>query len=264
MGHCFLATVCVIAALSNEGWADNNIGIEILRALDVPVMGCSPEVKDLYMDHISVRCGPSTHTPKSIKRILRRAARPGGQFHGKMDGHEESWHTTGPLERTLFDTFKSVPIAIVLDEEANAIRIHWPERYPECHSGLVVPWLRSTNVNPPIQTGFGSDSGSGPINPRDDGGAVIGSYVIDTEGRVIDVCIVAVRPAGDEASRIAVETFATSRFKPATRDGQPVSVAEHFALSRSPRGVRVLMGALVREYFGKQRLVESEPTESVD
>lgn len=251
-----ISLACGILALigAANSVSDQSFGAKLLRSLDIPVVGCPPEAETLYGDHVNVACGTTDHNRKSFKKTWRKATRLGGALNGTVGREDEPWFDTAPSELTLFDTVLSTLVAIVVSEVTGTVRVHWVDHYPGCHAGIPLEFYEASRLRPAQELYDLQEYQPSRSDPRDDGSAAIGSYVVDANGLVADICIVAITPATEHARQDTVAFLSGSKFRPATYNGNPVVVAIKFGVSSRPRGDRMSVAAMLRDYFDAQRL----------
>ncbi len=222
----------------------------IFEALGAPVVDCPASP---FEDHIAVRCATTTDSFKSIKKLWRRAAR--GPLESFIQWDDAPWRKAGDTERRLYVFNHGTPVEIALEETEGRLTVSWPQSYPQCHAGYDLTWFARTDD----VLSSGPTHRVYPDYPKDArqrgvGGVVMGSFLLDAKGRVVDVCVRAVNPPNvgfEEASR---ESLMQSRFEPATRDGRPIALAVHFSQTFEVRPGVSYASMLLKNYFDAFRL----------
>ena len=77
----------------------------------------------------------------------------------------------------------------------------------------------------------------------------MGSFVLDENGRVVDVCVVGVYPPNIGFEKASVEAQTSTTYEPATRGGAPLAIAATFSHTFSINFEGSYVSALLKNYF---------------
>lgn len=227
-------------------------GAEILAALGTEPVDCDDARSSRYDEHIVAHCGTTNLTTKSFKKTWRKAVRS-GPLAERMRPDGAPWRSTGATEKTMYTVLVSVPVAVSVDLAEGIVAVFSPRTFPGCHQGgQGFVWAAEANVVPQVvQRDFPDFPEEARRRPT--GGAVLGSFVVDTTGYVVDVCIVAVEPAHVGFGPAAAEAQRRTSYRPATLDGQPVAVGAMFLTAFEVGMAGAPVSALVHVYFKRAR-----------
>lgn len=248
---CLIPLLVATAALAADTRTFEAPGSRIFAALTIESIECEPAVADRYDDHFALLCGRTDEPFKSLKKSWRKAVRR-GSLKSSIRWGGAPWKKSSETERTMYVFSLGTPVALSIDFATGAVVVRWPTSFPGCHEGQEFVWLaRTDDVVMPASRQRAHPGFPEAARLKGFGGAVMGSYVVDETGEVIDICVTGVDPGGMGFEEEAVGALRRSKFEPATREGRPLAVAATFlnSFDLSTDGNRV--SALARKFFEK-------------
>ena len=81
----------------------------------------------------------------------------------------------------------------------------------------------------------------------------MGSFLLDVDGRVVDVCVTGVYPPNVGFEEASLESYARSTFEPATQDGRPIAIAVNFTQTFTVQVEGNYVSVLLKNYFDSVR-----------
>lgn len=136
------------------------------------------------------------------------------------------WRDATGDRKTLYAQAAGLPLALTFDPATGTTLARWPESYPGCHDGFEFAWYAtSEDIHAPEARKRELAVFLEAARVQRTGGTVIGSFLADASGRVMDVCVVAAHPPGLGFEQATVDAYLRSTFGPATRNGEPLAVA---------------------------------------
>ena len=228
IGYVVALSILVSPVRAEESKPFVRPGEGILAGLGIESVECDAAEKARYVDHIAVSCGTTDQSFKSIKKIWRKAVRRGPLADTvRWDG--APWRDTTETEKTMY-VLGGVPVAVSIDFASGVVGVRWPESYPGCHTGFEFAWFTAaTDILSPVATRRENPDYPEQARAQRTGGTVIGSFLVDGTGRVLDVCVVAAHPRGLGFEQAMVEAYMRASYEPATRGGEPIAVAAPIA-----------------------------------
>jgi len=221
----------------------------IFEALGAEAVACPDSRTREFEDHVVVDCATTGESFKTIRKLWRKAVRR-GSLAKLVRWDEAPWRKGSGTARVMYALHGGTPLEIQFDEISGAITVNWPDSYPGCHAGYDVTWwTKTTDVLPPTAREQVHPDFPEQARVQRTAGAVMGSFVLDRSGRIVDVCVVGVYPANVGFEEASVEAQMGTRYEPATRDGEPVGVAATFSHTYwlPPEGAHV--SPLLKNYF---------------
>jgi len=225
----------------------------LFEVLGADPTACSATQSGQFEDHVAVRCATLAESFKSLKKIWRKAIRGGG-LSRSVQWDEGPWKKVGGTGRQAHAFHDETPVEITFDESTGALTVSWPESYPGCHAGFEAIWFaRSDDILSPE-----SKERVGPAFPEEAriqraSGSVIGSFVLDEEGRVADICVLGTNPPNVGFEQASVQALSDSSFKPATRNGRPVAIIVNFVHTYEVNLTGSYTSPLLKNYFDSVR-----------
>ena len=250
-----------IPGVAGERHAFEAPGPKILSALDVRPAECGDAGEDRWPDHVASACGTTGHSFKSLKKAWRQALR--GPLGDVLRWDGAPWRDTGANEKTMYAN-ASVPVAVVFDFDAGRAVVRWPRSYPGCHRGFEFTWFPdSTDILPPVAKQPVRPEFPEPARVERTGGTVLGSFLVDESGRVVDVCVVAALPLHRGFEQATVEAYEEATYEPASRAGTPVAIASPVSVEFELMGDGSGSGAsvLARAWFENALAARQTPEE---
>ena len=241
------------AAWPNEPRTFSPPAPEVFHALGAQPTDCPESRTHRFDDHIAVHCAATAEPFKSIKKRWRKTVRRGALADFvQWDG--SPWRKAAETEYFVYAFLQGTPVAITFDDTDGTLTVNWPESYPGCHRGYEVTWWAETeDVLSPTTRDVVR-----PIFPEEaraqrSGGAVMGSSLVDSNGRVVDVCVAGVYPPNVGFEKASIDAQAGTTYEPATRDGEPVAIATTFSHTFWVNVEGTYASALLRNYFDSVR-----------
>jgi len=258
MGILRILCVLVLAAVpvvAGQGKQFVPPGGKILEGLGIDPVECRAEEKSRFPDHVAVVCGTTGEPFKSLRKTWSKAVRRGALADlVRWDG--SPWRDSPGRRKTVYAMAGALPLALSVDTAAGTVAVRWPESYPGCHGGADFAWYTASLdiVGPETKKQEHADFPEEARIQRT-GGTVIGSYLLDTKGRVVDVCVVAAHPPRLGFEQSTVEAYMRSRYGPASRSGEPVAVAAPAVMEFSVNGGMNWSSVLAQAWFESVEIV---------
>jgi len=242
-------------AVAGEGQPFAPPGDKVLGGLGIEQVECAAEEDRRFPDHVAAVCGTTGQPFKSLRKVWRKAARRGALANlVRWDG--SPWRDSPGGRKTVYAMASGLPLALSLDPVTGTVAVRWPESYPGCHDGFEFDWYTASPdiLGPETRK---QEFAEFPEKARVQrtGGTVIGSYLLDTKGRVVDVCVVAAHPPGLGFEPATVEAYMRSRYGPASRNGEPVAFAAPATMEFDINGGMNWSSVLAQAWFESVEIV---------
>jgi TonB family protein len=238
--------VCVPLAVAAAGEKQRyDPGPEILAALDAIETPCDEIRSTRFGSHIEVQCGTSDLSLKELKKAWRRATRKGPLAKSVL-GREAPWRTTAAGEKVAFFVASGRPAALAIDGETGMVALFVVRKLPECHGDRDFIW-DSAVESAPERLEFKPAEFPEQARVRGLSGFVLGSYLVDQTGNVIDVCIVAAGPPAVGFEEAATAAMYRSRYEASTEGSRPIAATFFITFELSTQSVPSSL--VVEQYF---------------
>jgi len=217
-----------------------------------------PDQAGRFKDHVATRCATTDESLKSVKKRWRKAVRA-GTLEEHIDWDGGWWRKMDSDLFVVFAVHRNTPIEVAFDETSGAVMVSWPEGFPGCHEEFDVTWFgRTDDVSFPERKNSISPEYPEKARERGASGAVLGSFLLGENGKVIDVCIVAVHPPGIGFEEASVEAERAGAYEGLEFHDRSESLAFGF-LHKYWLGMdSAPISAVVESYFEHTRLAKSD------